>query len=113
MASLVMGKVVLISDRLPLIDWFSGRPLIYVTIWKTCIYVLCSLVIRALERIVPSLLEGRGWAEVYPKLIEEGQGLTFWIAQGWLIVLFLVFVAYRELIRAVGEDKVRKLFFGG
>jgi hypothetical protein len=31
----------------------------------------------------------------------------------WLIVLFFVYCAMRELVRAVGQEKVIKMFFGG
>jgi hypothetical protein len=112
MSALVMAKVVLISDYLSITSLFSHKPLIYVTLWKSLVYVLCSLVVRFLERAIPAFLEGKSIAEVDTRVIYEIERLPFWVAQGWLIVLFLIFVAYRELIYAVGEDKVRKLFFG-
>jgi len=31
----------------------------------------------------------------------------------WLAVLFLVYCAMRELVRAIGRDKVIYMFFGG
>jgi len=112
MASFVMGKVVLISDSLSITDRFANKPLIYNTLWKTLIYVLCSIWVRVLDRVVPGLIEGHSVAVIEQSLVEEVGRLSFWIAQMWLLVLFSVFVAYRELINAVGKDKVRKLFFG-
>lgn len=111
-SALVMGKVVLISNHLPFISLFSHKPLIYSTLWKTFIYVMCSLVIRFIERLVPFFFEGKAWATVSARAVSEVEGLPFWLTQTWLIMLFLIFVAYQELICAVGEKKVRQMFFG-
>jgi hypothetical protein len=37
----------------------------------------------------------------------------FWLIQIWLLVLFFVYCSLRELVRAIGRDKVIKMFFGG
>ena len=109
----VMGKVVLISDHLLFVDLFSHKPLIYSTLWKTFIYTMASLLVRVLDRAIPRLIAGEGWEEAFQAIHTQTEHLPFWISQIWLAVLFVVFVAYRELICAVGTDKVRKLFFGG
>ncbi|MDB6081591.1 MAG: hypothetical protein JWO53_863 [Chlamydiia bacterium] len=111
-ASLVMGKVVLLSDRLPIIDLYSKKPLIYSTLWKTAIYLLVSIVVRFSDRLLPYLFEEVSWATTSDKVTSEMERLPFWLSQAWVALLFFVFVAYQELIRAVGEEKVRKLFFG-
>jgi hypothetical protein len=35
----------------------------------------------------------------------------FWLIQIWLAVLFFVYCAMRELVRAVGKEKVVEMFF--
>jgi hypothetical protein len=76
------------------------------------VYVLCSLVVRVLDRAIPFLIEEKSVLMTYHMVVGEILRLSFWIAQTWLAVLFLIFVAYEELISAVGGEKVRKLFFG-
>ena len=112
MAALVMGKVLIIADSLPFIGVFSKKPLIYGTLWKTFIYLVCSLVIRFLERAIPELTEGEGFNFIYQRIVTETESIPFWLAQTWLAVLILIFVAYQELVFAVGVAKVRKMFFG-
>lgn len=112
MAALVMAKVVLISNILPFIDLFKRKPLIYSTLWKTCIYVVCSIFVRLLERILPLLFEDSGMVVVDEGIVTELERLPFWISQAWIFVLLLVFVAWQELVQSVGSDKVHKLFFG-
>jgi hypothetical protein len=51
-AALIMGKAVLIADMLPLINKFPNKPLVYNVVWKTVIYLLISVVIHYLERLI-------------------------------------------------------------
>jgi hypothetical protein len=111
-SSLVMGKVVLISNYLPLINLFDNKPLIYNTVWKTLIYVSMSIVVRIIERLAPLLFDRESVSDASSEMVRMLQGVPFWISQMWLIALFLVFVGYQELIEAIGSQKVRKLFFG-
>ncbi len=46
-ASLILGKAVLIADMLPMINRFPNKPLIYNVAWKTVIYLLLSAVIHS------------------------------------------------------------------
>jgi len=112
MAALVMAKVVLISNILPFIDLFKGRPLIYSTLWKSSIYVLCTIFVRVLERVLPLFFEDKGLSLIDERVVSEVERLPFWLSQAWVFVLLLLFVAWQELVEAVGSDKVRKLFFG-
>jgi len=36
----------------------------------------------------------------------------FWAIQLWLLVLLFFYCALRELVRALGADRVRRMFFG-
>src|SRR5438309_7254638 len=51
-ASLILGKAVLLADMLPWINRFPERPLIYNVAWKTLIYLLVSAVVHYLERLI-------------------------------------------------------------
>ncbi len=111
-AGLIMGKVVLIADKLSLINRFSNKPLAYVTVWKTFVYVSCSILLRLIEHVVPKLFDGSSFHEIFQSILERSEKPFFWLAQCWLTYLFIIFVAYRELVFAVGTAKVKTLFFG-
>src|SRR5271154_23245 len=51
-ASLILGKSVLLADMLPWINRFPNRPLIYNVGWKTTIYLLVSALIHYLEHLI-------------------------------------------------------------
>lgn len=111
-ASLIMGKVVLIADTFAIIELYSTKPLVYATLWKSFLYVCCSIILRLLEHVIPALWHGETWHMIWTRILEHIDKPLFWIAQGWLAYLFIIYVGGRELIRAIGPKKVWKLFFG-
>jgi hypothetical protein len=111
-SALMMAKVILLSDYLPFIERYSHKPLIYTTCWKTLIYLVCTLFFRILDRAVPKFFEHESIALVYDGIVVELTRLEFWLPQIWLLLLLFIMEAYRELIYAVGVDKVRVLFLG-
>ena len=52
--ALLIAKVVLIADKLPIINRFPEKPLIYNVVWKTVIYIGASLLLHYLEHLVPT-----------------------------------------------------------
>jgi hypothetical protein len=111
-SALVMAKVVVLSDFLSITHIFSKKPLIYNTLWKSFVYLLCSTFVRFLEHALPLYMETQNFGQVEAHVFEMVGKQQFWIAEVWLTVLLIIFVAYRELVCAVGEERVRKLFFG-
>jgi len=111
--ALLVGKVVLIVDKLPFVNKFPGRPLLYNTLWKTLIYFLAALLVRYLEHAAPLLWALRDFAETNRRLEEEIVWPHFWLIQMWLVVLFFIYCAMRELVRVIGREKVVQMFIGG
>lgn len=111
-SSLLMAKVVLLSDTLSIIHAFSKKPLLYSSLWQTFIYVVCSFFVRFLERFVPACLKERSFEAAAESVIPAFTHLLFWVSEIWLAVLLFIFVASRGLIRAIGKEKVKELFFG-
>lgn len=111
--ALIVGKVVLIVDKLPFVNKFPERPLIYNTLWKTMIYFCSALLVRYIEHIIPLVRQAGSLAEANRRLLEEIVWPHFWLVQMWLLVLFFVFCALRELVRAIGKEKVVVMFIGG
>ena len=111
--ALLVGKVVLIVDKLPFLNRFSDRLLIYAASWKCLIYYLAAVLVQWLERIVPLLMKHERFMEANRILMAKTVWPHFWLIQMWLAVLFSVYCALRELVRAIGREKVVRMFFGG
>lgn len=110
-AALVVAKVVLIADHLPFINRFPDRPLMHNIVWKTAIYQLAAIAVRYAEHWV-RFARKYGMADANTHLFEEIKWAHFWAVQLWLLILFFVFCTLRELIRALGKERVRRMFFG-
>ena len=111
-AALILGKAVLVADLLPFINRFPERPLAYNIGWKTAIYLLMSALIHYLERLVDFWREAGGFVAGNEKLLAEMVWPHFWAIQIVLFLLILMYCTTRELVRAIGEDRARRIFFG-
>jgi hypothetical protein len=111
-AGLIIAKVLLLVDMLPLVDAFAGRPLVYNIAWKAPIYVVAVLGFRYLERLIHHLFAGAGLAAASTLAAQPFIQPAFWATAIWIVVLFLVFLAARELSRTLGKDRMRLIFFG-
>lgn len=110
--ALIVAKVVLVTDMLPFVNRFPHKPLIYNVAWKTAIYLVASLLVRYVEHLIPFVRDEGGLAPAHRRLIAEIVWPHFWAVQIWLLVLLFVYCALRELVRALGRERVRVMFFG-
>jgi len=112
LAALILGKAVVIADLLPFINRYPDKPLIYNVAWKTAIYVLVAMLVHYLERLVDFWRAAGGFIAGNQKLLAEIVWPHFWAIQILLVVLILMYCTMRELVRVIGGDTVRQMFFG-
>src|SRR5215468_3286078 len=89
--ALLVGKIVLVADKLPFINRFPHKPLIYNVLWKTTIYVGASFIVHYLEHLVPLWWRLGNLREANAHLLDHVVWPHFWAIQLWLIVLILVY----------------------
>ena len=111
-ASLILGKAVLIADMLPFINRYPEKPLIYNVAWKTVIYLVVATLVHYLERLVEFSREAGGLAAGNQKLFAEMVWPHFWAIEIILAILILAYNIVHELVRVLGRDKVMAMFFG-
>jgi hypothetical protein len=111
-ASLILGKAVLIADMLPPINRYPNKPLAYNVAWKTTIYLLMATLIHYLERLIDFSRQAGSLAAGNAKLLAEIVWPHFWAEEIILFLLILVYCTARELARVIGREKMLRLFFG-
>jgi hypothetical protein len=111
-ASLILGKAVLIADMLPPINRYPNKPLAYNIAWKTVIYLLMATLIHYVERLIDFSRQAGGLAAGNAKLFAEIVWPHYWAIQIILFMLILVYCTAHELVRVIGKEKMLRLFFG-
>ncbi|MEX2202418.1 MAG: hypothetical protein WD711_13555 [Dongiaceae bacterium] len=109
--ALIVGKVVLIVDHFRFMNRYPERPLIWNTLWKTLIYNIAATAVHYLEKILPPIFDGEGFAAANRALYAATDWERIVLIHMWLAVLLLAYCSARELVRAIGPAKVRRMFF--
>jgi hypothetical protein len=111
MAALVVGKAVLVANKIPLLRRYDRAPLIQPILFKTAFYWVIVFFARLLERFVHFSLEGNPPADFFPYLATTFSWHRFSAISLWVCVLFLIYVTASEFSQLFGPGELRRLFF--
>jgi hypothetical protein len=111
-ASLVLGKSVLIADMLPFINRFPEKPLIWNVAWKTLMYAVVALAVHYLERVYEYWKETPGILAANARLWTDISWPRFWAVQILLVTLIFMYCVIAELARVMGRARLKSIFFG-
>ncbi len=100
--ALVVGKVVLVVDKVKYVRRFDSKPLVYPVFFKAIIYSLVVFLFRLLEHWIPGLLETSTIAGATQHLLDGVVWRFFFMAQIWIFVLFVVYFTFAALIEVFG-----------
>ena len=112
LAALVVGKAVLVANKMPLLRRYDRAPLIQPILYKTAFYWVIVFLARLLERFVHfSVIEGNPPGDFLPYLITTFSWRRFLAISLWILVLFLIYVTVSEVSHLFGRGELRRLFF--
>jgi len=111
-ASLILGKSVLLADMLPFINRFPDKPLLWNVGWKTLMYAFVALVIHYLERLYDYWKESSGFMDANALLWSSMNWPRFWAIQILLVTLIFMYCVIAELARVIGREKLKVMFIG-
>lgn len=107
--ALILAKVVLIGKNLGIGERFSGKPLIFPTLYKTMLFALCVLVFSIFEHLFTGFIHGQNLAGIFQEVIRSRYETFARILM--MFVAFIPFFAFGEAMRVLGEVKLFDLFF--
>jgi hypothetical protein len=112
-SALIVGKVVLVADKLPFLARFDNEPLAYPILFKSFVYTLLVFVARLLEAFIHYAVEGNviGGGAFIRHQLGDFSWSHFIAVQLWIFVLFLIYVTANELNELFGDGELRKLLF--
>ena len=111
LAALVVGKAVLVANKMPLLRRYDRAPLIQPILFKTGFYWVVVFFARLLERFVHFAREGNPPGDFFPYLITTFSWHRFLAISLWILVLFLIYVTATEFSHLFGSGELRRLFF--
>ena len=108
--ALALAKVMLLAKDLHLGDRYNEEPLIYTILMKSALFTVVLTCFKILEDYVVGLFHHKSFQESLSELA-GGTGKGILTLTALLFVILVPFVAYGELKRVMGEDKVAELMF--
>ena len=110
-AALVVGKAVLVANKMPLLRRYDRAPLIQPIPFKTAFYWITVFFARLIERFVHfSLIERNPPGDFFPYLITTFSWHRFSAISLWILVLFLIYVTASEFSQLFGPGELQRLF---
>jgi hypothetical protein len=110
-AALVVGKAVLVANKMSLLRRYDRAPLIQPILFKTACYWIVVFLARLLERFVRFSLDGNSPGDFPSYLVTTFSWRRFSAISLWILVLFLIYVTASEFSRLFGSGELRRLFF--
>lgn len=100
--ALALSKVILIAQKLPIVNRMKSQPLFWACVYKGCFFaVVTTIAHRAEERLIHSTQDPNN---VFPMAGAVAHLLS-------LFAIFFVLFVYRDLDSMLGQGTLRQMFF--
>jgi hypothetical protein len=109
--ALIVGKAVLVADKVGAIDRLRGAPLILPILYKTLFYALAAAIFRIAELLIRFSFADQGFGAAFRQASGDFTWHHFAAVQIWLFVCFLIYVTASELSAALGPGQLKWLLF--
>jgi len=112
-SALIVGKTVLVANKISFLQRFDHAPLVQPILFKTVIYTALVGVVRLLEALIHYLVQGGslGGGGFLHEILGGFRWDHFIAVQMWMFVLFLIYVTASELNDLLGQGELFRIFF--
>lgn len=109
--SLIIGKVVVIFDKLSITSKMDDRPKIYQVIFRSLIYLIGYSLFIFIEHIIKGLINGHPFSESVSHSFHYIKGSDFLSSLVVVFIAFLFFNTFWAIRHSVGAKALYHLFF--
>ena len=109
--ALLVGKAVLVVNKIRAVDRFRDAPLIKPILYKTVFYGLVVTLLRIVEQLIHFSFDSDGFSVAFQEAIDAFTWRRFAAIQIWLFVCFLIYVTASQVSAALGPGKLKQMMF--
>lgn len=109
--SLILGKVVLIFDKLPLTKKMDYLPNIYRVFFRSLVYLLGYAIFTLIEHWIKGLIDGESIGKAMEHAFKHLSGIEFAMSMVVVFIAFLFFNSFWVIRTKYGPKALYKLFF--
>jgi hypothetical protein len=108
--ALILGKFLLIGQAIHIGERYKHKPLIYMVLYKSVIFLIVLVALSFLEEIIVGAIHGRTVVETMSE-IAGGRWLEIAMTCALLWLILLPYFAFQQISEVLGEGKFRKMLF--
>jgi hypothetical protein len=109
--SLIIAKVVLVFDLLPVTKKTDHLPSIYRVFFRSLVYILGFVIFSFLEHLVKGLIGGESFSEAMYSSLHTLYTPAFIISFVGVLIAFLLFNAFWVIRASIGPAALYEMFF--
>ncbi len=110
-SALIVGKAVLVANKMPFLRRYDNAPLIRPILFKTVVYWAFVFIARLIESNLHYILSEGQVAGLLAHIVDGFSWHRFLFVQIWILVLFLIYTSFAELNALFGHGELFKIFF--
>jgi hypothetical protein len=106
----ILAKIIILGETFQLGERFRERSLVIPTLYKTILFTVFATIFTIAEHFLKGFLHGEDLSKVLATFLDKGLDIDIAMLQ-MVFLVFLLFFAFMETARVLGENKLFRLFF--
>lgn len=111
MGALVLGKVILLSEKIPIVERYEDKPLIISVGYKSVLFTIIALFFNSVEHLIVGLFQQESLDRILIELQNQVSQVDLFYQILCLLIVFIPFFTMRELDKILGKGTLFNLFF--
>lgn len=107
----IIGKVIVLSEKLPLVERYGDKPLIISVSYKSIVFTIIVLLFNFVKYFIIGLFKQQSIAEILIELKNYFFSIDLIYKIFCVFLVFIPFFMVRELDEILGKGKLFNLFF--